>query len=342
MITALALATFCLALTLHAPASALECAAPADWTERTICGSDELTRLDRSIARTDAALVAAADPRFRSALADHATAWRRARDTCRKEDYPQACMERRHYARVDTLASITALVVGPRLWGNPLRGCWQHSETEDDAQACLDAKLADAMTGLAIAGAGVREALGARDRAPGAAGDSLALFEAAWIAFAAHEAAACRAEAAALGQGRGRELGGTACRIALVRGRAVEILGFMPDLAAPWTAGIRSSRKEIDACLGKTGSGAVVGLARMDGRLRLRIETSAGGRQDCTADGTTVQSLTPVTDGDRTPDEGLAAYIPGAGPVQSPECGLVEPITDAAGALTGHLVVTGC
>jgi uncharacterized protein len=337
-------AALCLVRATPVPASALECIAPSTWVERTVCGSDELSRLDRTIADGEEALANAADPRFRGALAADGAAWRAMRDGCRKEDYPQACMERLHYRRIDTLAHVTGLVVGPRRFGDPLRGCWQVSETDDHAQACLDAKLADSLGGLAIAAAGVREALAARDGAPDAAGDSLALFEAAEAAFAAHEVAACRSEASALGTGRGRELGETACRIALIRERAVDILRFMPDLATPWIATIGAAREAVSACLDRIGGGEVVGMVYGSDGARLRIETSSGVRQDCKVDatGATVTSVTEVAGTDVAPDEELARFIPGSEDVRPPQCGLVESVRDGSGAIIGRLIVAGC
>ena len=342
--TLLAAAALCLVRTTPVPASALECTAPSTWVERTVCGSGELTGLDRTIADDEEALANAADPRFRDALAAHGAAWRAMRDGCRKEDYPQACMERLHYRRIDTLTHLTGLVVGPRRFGNPLRGCWQVSETDDQAQACLDAKLTDSLGGLAIAAAGVREALAARDGAPDAAGDSLALFEAAEAAFAAHAAAACRSEASALGTGRGQELGGTACRIALIRDRAVDILRFMPDLAAHWVDSIGAAQKAVGACLSRTGPGVVVGIERVAGEVRIRIETPAGGRQDCMVDdaGATVRTVSSVAATDVAPGEGLARYVPGTSSMRPPECGLSDPVRDLAGTVIGHLMIAGC
>ena len=337
-------AALCLAIATPLSASALECIAPSTWVERTVCGSDELTGLDRSIADGEEALADAADPRFRGALAADGTAWRAMRDGCRKEDYPQACMERLHYRRIDTLAHLTGLVVGPRRFGNPLRGCWLVSETDDQARACLDAKLADSLGGLAIAAAGVREALAARDGAPDVAGDSLALFEAAETAFAGHAEAACRSEAAALGTGRGRELGETMCRIMLIRERAVGILRFMPDLATPWIDDMRAAQEAIGACLARTGPGAVVGIARADGEVRIRIETPAGGRQDCMVDdaGATVRAVSSVADTDVAPGEGLARYVPGTSRMRPPECGLAEPVRNQTGTVIGRLIIAGC
>lgn len=327
---------------LAGPAGALECTAPATWAERTICGSDELVRLDRAIAGTQAGLASAADPRFRKGLAADTAAWLNRRDACRKEEFPQACMEQRHYGRVDALTLLTNLILGPRRFGDPLVGCWQHSETEDQTQACLDARLADSLASLAVAAGGVREALAARDRAPDAAGDALALFDVAETAFSAHEDAACRSEAAALGEGRGRELGGTACRITLVRKHAVEILRFMPELAVPWTDGIGAAREEIGACLAETGPGSVVGLARWDDGTRIRILGISGARHDCTIDGKTGQVHAAVAEADVATGEGLARYVPGPDPVPQPACGLVDPVRDGSGAVIGHLVVTGC
>jgi uncharacterized protein len=343
LIAAFPAATLCLAVGLHGPASALECTAPSTWVERTICGSDELKDLDARIADSEARLAGAADPRFRDALAADGAAWRQTLDGCRKAEYPQACMEHRHYARVDALAHLTGVVVGPRLFGNPLRGCWKHAETDDHAQACLDAKLADSLAGLGIAGSGVRAALAARDGATDAAGDALALFEAAETAFAGHAEAACRSEAAALGTGRGRDLGETMCRIMLIRERAVGILRFMPDLSAPWTDGIAAAREAVGACLDRIGDGAIVGMAYGTNGVRLRIETAAGVRQDCEVDATaTVTSVTEVAATDVSPDEGLARFVPGSEDVRPPECGLVLPVRDRSDAIIGRLIIAGC
>lgn len=330
------------------PASALECQAPADWVERTLCDSQELTSLDTQVSRHETQLAETVDARFRAGIEQTASAWRASRPGCRKERYPLACLEGLHYARLQTLGYLANLFIGPRRFGDPLRGCWSRAENEDHVQTCLDVRQGNARTGLAIAAQGVRAALEKRDAADGAAGDATRLFEAAETAFAAHAEASCESESAALGEGRGRQLGGTACRITAIRTRSVDILRFVPGLAPLWATRLRRAQDAIKACIAKSGPLPVLHVDGDDETTRIRLQKSRkkkiAEREDCvvgTADNA-VRSVDPVPETDARPDEEIVQFLPGEAPPPPLDCGLAEPVLDRSGRVLGHLVVAAC
>lgn len=222
------------------------------WLDSVVCESEILKKLDADVTGRLDRLVSrltAGAPELAAALAADQAAWRARRSSCKQNPLPQQCLEWQYYGRLETSAHLINLLDGPRRFGDPLRICWQRAEGEKDAQKCLDRHLADIRTGLGIIAKAVAQTLVKRDAAAGAAGDAVTTFEAAQSAFPPYADAVCSSEAAALGEGPGRALGETGCRIKAWQARAADILRFLPDLPVHWSNETQAMQEGLAICL---------------------------------------------------------------------------------------------
>lgn len=81
------------------------CSKATSWMEKTVCGSERLSDLDLELAVAYAHLLRAAGSSGDGDLRIGQQRWWAARDECRRQDEPAACLERRYTHRIAALKS---------------------------------------------------------------------------------------------------------------------------------------------------------------------------------------------------------------------------------------------
>ena len=314
------LATLCLLAMCDAgPVRASACDSPSTIIEQVICNSADLKALELRVDEATARIRSVVEAPVAKALDRDDREWRRSRDRCETEKLPQQCLEWSFYERLELLTAMTGLFAGPRHFGDPLRVCWKISESEEQAERCLDKRLNEARTGAELMAAHIEDALAKRDRQDGAAGDALASFHAAQEAFGTYADALCLSEASALGEGVGRKLGRIACVVRQWQARTLDMERLVPGRRSHWSESPGRAADMLEACRAVLPEGIDREKTRLmdvaDGGVNgpaLRLGTGKGKRIDCLAPekaGGPPRAV-PVSRDDKGIAEGYAVFTP--------------------------------